>query len=95
MTMFEKCNVTEKEIMLDYQAVIDYIKEDLGVTVGEKYSAPSGCGRIKVVSQAVLDEEKPDSTDTENPSTGATISLIPLIAAAVMLVACRKRNCSR
>lgn len=95
MTMFEECNVTEKEIMLDYQAVIDYIKEDLGGTVGEKYSAPSGCGRIKVVSQAVLDEEKPDSTDTENPSTGAAISLIPLIAAAVMLVACRKRNCSR
>ena len=24
MTMFEECNVTEKEIMLDYQAVIDY-----------------------------------------------------------------------
>ena len=89
--MFEECNVTEKEIMLDYQAVIDYIKEDLGGMVGEKYSAPSGCGRIKVVSEA---GEKPDSADTENPSTGAAISLIPLIAAAVLLVACRKRNCS-
>ena len=91
MTMFEECNVTEKEIMLDYQAVIDYIREDLGGIVGEEYSAPSGCGRIKVVSEA---EKKPDSTDTENPSTGAAISPIPLIAAAVMLVACCKRNCS-
>ena len=90
MTMFKDCSVTEKEIMLDNQAVIDYITEDLGGTVGGAYSDPAGSGRIKVVAEADTGEDETDSGDTANPSTGAAINLIPLIAAAVMLAARRK-----
>ena len=47
-TMFDNAKVIEDSTRLDNQVIIDYIKENLGGTIGEKYADPYGDGRIVV-----------------------------------------------
>ncbi len=47
-TMFDNAKVIEDSTRLDNQVLIDYIKETLGGTVGEKYADPYGDGRIVI-----------------------------------------------
>ena len=47
-TMFDDAKVIEDSTRLDNQVLIDYIKETLGGTIGEKYADPYGDGRIVV-----------------------------------------------
>ena len=47
-TMFDNAKVIEDSTRLDNQVLIDYIKETLGGTIGEKYADPYGDGRIVV-----------------------------------------------
>lgn len=86
MTMFRDCKLIAKEIALDNQALIDYITENLGGTVGEKYSNPRGSGRIKVI----------DKTSDISPETGvesvAVFVNIAGIAAAMMVISRRKKG---
>lgn len=86
MTMFRDCKLVAKEIALDNQALIDYITENLGGTVGEKYSNPRGSGRIKVI----------DKTSDISPETGvesvAVFVNIAGIAAAMMVISRRKKG---
>ena len=55
--MFQECNMPLEDIMLDNQALIQYITEDLGGTVGEEYADPYGEGRITIVEEAAAGEE--------------------------------------
>lgn len=49
--MFQNCNMPLEDIMLDNQALIQYITEDLGGTVGEQYADPYGGDRIVIVEE--------------------------------------------
>lgn len=92
MTMFRDCDVVAKEISLDNQALIDFITEDLGGTVGEEYSNPRGNGRITVVNEPVDTTEtaEPDET-AESPAKGSPDtgygSVAVFVAAAGMAAA--------
>jgi len=58
--MFNDSDLVEEDIVLDNQALIDYVIEDLGGVIGEEYADPYGQGRIVAV------EEAPDAaTDKE------------------------------
>lgn len=85
MTMFRDCKLVAKEIALDNQALIDYITENLGGTVGEEYSNPRGSGRIKII----------DKASDISPETGvesvAVFVNIAGIAAAMMVISRRKK----
>ena len=48
MAMFRKEDVIAT-MMVDNEAVMDYISETLGGVIGEEYSDPYGQGRIKAV----------------------------------------------
>jgi len=86
MTMFKDCKLVAKEIALDNQALIDYITENLGGTVGEEYANPRGSGRIKVI----------DKASDISPETGvesvAVFVNIAGIAAAMMVISRRKKG---
>ena len=45
-TAFDGCTVLEEGIAEDYTVIVDYIKEDLGGKIPEKYKDPYGEGRI-------------------------------------------------
>ena len=47
-TAFDGCTVLEMGISEDYLLVVDYIKEDLGGKIPEKYAEPYGEGRINI-----------------------------------------------
>lgn len=49
--MFQNCNMPLEDIMLDNQALIQYITEDLRGTVGEQYADPYGEDRIVIVEE--------------------------------------------
>lgn len=49
--MFQNCNMPLEDIMLDNQALIQYITEDLNGTVGEQYADPYGEDRIVIVEE--------------------------------------------
>lgn len=88
MSMFKDCNMIAKEIILDNQALIEYIKDDLGGTVGEGYSDPNGGGRITVVSEA------PSDNSAENPHSGntsSTVMIAVMTAAAALALSFRNR----
>ena len=48
-SMFSPENVVAEEVADSLQALIDYIEQDLGGTVGEQYANPDGEGRIKII----------------------------------------------
>ncbi|MGN0596308.1 MAG: bifunctional metallophosphatase/5'-nucleotidase [Ruminiclostridium sp.] len=102
MSMFKNCNIIAMEIMLDNQALIEYISENLGGTVGEEYSDPRGSGRITVVAEApaeteTAEENEASASDYEEekaPATGgassAEIIAIMAVFAALVLAVCKK-----
>ena len=50
-TAFDGAEVVQKDIMIDNQALIDYIKESLNGRIGSEYADPYGQGRIKIAGQ--------------------------------------------
>lgn len=105
MSMFKDCNMIAKEIALDNQALIDYITEDLGGTVGEEYSDPRGSGRIAVVNDApeTFDEAgTPETAETfeipgesKNPDTGVgsvTVFISAVGISAALMAASRRKK---
>lgn len=90
MSMFKDCTIIAKEISLDNQALIDYITEDLGGTVGEEYSDPHGSGRIVIVNEAPADDVHKDSPDTGAGSAAVFIGIAGV--SAVLLAASRRRK---
>lgn len=105
MSMFKDCNMIAKETALDNQALIDYITEDLGGTVGEEYSDPRGSGRIAVVNEAPETSDEAGTFETaetfeipgesKNPDTGVgsvTVFISAVgISAALMSASLRKK----
>lgn len=98
MSMFKDCDVVAKEISLDNQALIDFITEDLGGTVGEEYSDPRGSGRIVIVNEAAETTEPDKTTESPakgSPDTGAGSVAVFIaaagMAAAMMAVSRRKK----
>ncbi len=55
--MFNDSDLVEEDIVLDNQALIDYVIEDLGGVIGEEYADPYGQGRIVAVEEAPDKEE--------------------------------------
>lgn len=52
LNMFMGCDMPLESVMLDNQALIKYITENLGGTVGEEYADPYGQERIIIVEEA-------------------------------------------
>ncbi len=52
VTAYNGCTVLRENIEPDYQALINYITNTLGGTVGEEYADPYGQGRITIVEEA-------------------------------------------
>ena len=48
MTAFDGAKVITSELCIDNQALMEYIKEDLGGSIGEEYADPYGQSRIKI-----------------------------------------------
>ena len=48
-SMFAGCNILLNEVMIDNQALINYIVNTLGGVVGEGYEDPYGEGRIRAI----------------------------------------------
>ena len=102
MSMFKDCNMLAKEIALDNQALIDYITDDLGGTVGEEYSDPRGSGRIAVVNEAPETSDEAGTAETveipgksDNPDTGVGSVAVLISAAgisAVLMAASRRKK---
>lgn len=89
MTMFRDCSIVAKEMLLDNQALIEYMTDNLGGTVGEEYSDPHGSGRITVIAEAPASEYKP-SPDTGTESVSVFTAVMGLSAA--LIAASRKRK---
>lgn len=105
MSMFKDCNMIAKEIALDNQALIDYITEDLGGTVGEEYSDPRGSGRIAVVNEAPETSDEAGTFETaetfeipgesKNPDTGVgsvTVFISAVGISAALMSASRRKK---
>lgn len=60
--MFQNCTILEDEVMLDNQALIRFIKERLGGSVGAEYSNPTGQGRITILSESAQPTEPAQPT---------------------------------
>lgn len=60
--MFRDCNVTEDEVMLDNQALIRYIKEQLNGTVGDAYRNPAGQERITILGETAQTKDTTATT---------------------------------
>ena len=91
MSMFSGCNIVAREIMLDNQALIGYLTEELGGTVGAEYSDPRGSGRIAVVTQP---ESEPAEAVKGSPDTGAqgAAVFVGVLAAAAVIAAMARRK---
>ena len=50
-SMFSTDNIEVKDIIVDSQALIEYIQNELNGTVGDSYSNPYGEGRIKIIEK--------------------------------------------
>ena len=108
MTMFRDCPMVAKEISLDNQALIDYITDDLGGTVGGEYSDPRGSGRITVVNEAPETSDESGTSETsettgtadtsgvsDNPNTGAGSAAVLICAvgiSAAIMAVSRRRR---
>lgn len=108
MTMFRDCPMVAKEISLDNQALIDYITDDLGGTVGGEYSDPRGSGRITVVNESPETSDESGTSETsettgtsdtsgvsDNPNTGAGSAAVLICAVGIsvaMMVVSRRRR---
>lgn len=98
MSMFKDCEVVAKEMSLDNQALIDFITEDLGGTVGGEYSDPRGSGRIVVVSEPAETADTDGTAEAPakgSPDTGygsvAVFIAAAGMAAALMTVSRRRK----
>ncbi len=69
-TQFSDCETEKSDPVLDYQALLDYIKEDLGGKVGQEYSELTGDGRIVIVEEEPKDSKK-DTGKTDEEKTDA------------------------
>ncbi len=49
---FDECKVLWNGSLLDYQTIIEYIRNDLGGVIGTEYANPYGDGRIVAVEEA-------------------------------------------
>ena len=50
-TAFNDAVLVSDQIRIDSQALIDYITDTLGGTIGEEYADPYGQGRITIVGE--------------------------------------------
>lgn len=71
MTMFQNGKVLLESVMIDNQALIDFMAEDLGGTVGSEYADPTGQGRIVFAPKANPGEEEGPQAGEEGPEANS------------------------
>ena len=92
MSMFRDCELVAKEITLDNQALIDYITENLGGTVGAEYSDPHGEGRITVVNEAPGTSEADGHKGSPDTGAGSVAVFVSVIGLSAALMAASRRR---
>ena len=71
----EKCSIVRDNVMTDSDLIAEYIRDNLGGVIPEKYSNLYGEGRIKFVNSSTdgaSDEAAADTDDTAVPDTNDT-----------------------
>lgn len=63
MVMFKDANVLLESVMLDNQALIEYVTEDLKGVIGQEYANPEGQGRIVITEEPSDPDDGGDSGD--------------------------------
>ncbi len=74
-TMLRNSDYLVREASLDYEAIIKYIQDDLGGTIGAGYTDPAGAGRIELLTTAPEPTPTPGGADgegTEGNTGGAS-----------------------
>ena len=74
MTMFADAKVLLDSVVIDNQALINYIANDLGGIVGDEYANAAGAGRIAITNGPATDPDPdpdpaPDPDPDPNPNT--------------------------
>lgn len=70
-SMFSDCSMPLDEIVLDNQALIHFIADDLKGVVGEEYANPYGQGRITIINAGKKALPMPTASVLSNAVTGA------------------------
>ena len=72
MTMFQgdDVNVLQENVMIDNQALIDYMQEDLGGTIAEGYENVNGAGRIQLTDGYVEDPSEDEVLVSKDNGNG-------------------------
>lgn len=68
-TMFNGCNILMDQVILDTQAVINYITNNLNGCIGSEYADPSGQGRIVILTS---EDAAAPTTQTQSAETTET-----------------------
>lgn len=63
MVMFKEGKVLLESVMLDNQALIEYVTKDLNGIIGQKYANPEGQGRIVITEEPSDPDDGGDSGD--------------------------------
>ncbi len=67
MTMFQDCEILQSEVMLDNQALINYVKDELNGTIGSEYGKKDGQGRIKILNAPLKPKTLKPNNAAQNP----------------------------
>ncbi len=67
MTMFQKCEILQSEVMLDNQALINYVKDKLNGVIGSGYEKKDGQGRIKNLNAPLAPKTLKPNNVAQNP----------------------------
>lgn len=71
MVMFKDANVLLESVMLDNQALIEYVTEDLNGDIGQEYANPEGQGRIVITEEPSGPDDGGDSGEGSGGSGDA------------------------
>lgn len=68
-TMFSGCNILMDQVILDTQAVINHITDNLNGCIGSEHADPSGQGRIVILTS---EDTAAPTTQTQSAETTET-----------------------
>ena len=68
MSMFKDAEVILENVIIDNQALIDYMTEDLGGRIGQEYASPQGLGRIAIEARQQVEPPTDQDDNNQNPN---------------------------
>lgn len=78
-TMFADATPVKPDVGLDYDALVRYLRDDLGGTIGQAYADPAGQGRITLTTSESPVQETVKVYRLYNPSSGEHLFTTSLV----------------